>query len=184
MEQITEHLYYANDTCSVYIIESDDGFCLIDCGTDRVGRDLPVERVLLTHFHRDQCAAAPTWQEHGAEIFIPYYERRYFEEADLLRSGYDIYDNYTFSYPGFTVLEDITPAGYARDYECIVWRDLRFAARHLMHVGPVAVVSDRRYVRVWSKMAAPFWKAEVRFFPREELEEARAWLVEQMAHSA
>ncbi|MDA1267025.1 MAG: STAS/SEC14 domain-containing protein [Planctomycetota bacterium] len=65
-----------------------------------------------------------------------------------------------------------------------LWRDLRFAARHLMHVGPVAVVSDRRYVRVWSKMAAPFWKAEVRFFPREELEEARAWLVEQMAHSA
>ena len=160
MEQITEHLYYTNNTCSVYIIQSDDRFCLVDCGTDSVGRDLPVERVLLTHFHRDQCAAAPTWQKRGAEIFIPYYERRYFEEADLLRAGYDIYDNYTSYYPGFTVLEDITPAGYARDYESIAWRDLCFEVIPLPghtfgSVGYLFEMDEQRVLAVGDLLLSP-----------------------------
>ena len=125
LEQITEHLYYVEDTCSVYVVHADK-FCLIDCGTDSIRHDWPVDRVLLTHFHRDQCASAATWQKRGAQITIPFCERRYFEEADLLRASYDIFDNYTAHYPGFTCAEDIVADGYARDYESITWNELRF----------------------------------------------------------
>ena len=126
MERITDHLHYLRDTCSVYAVHSDAGVCLIDCGTASPEQDLPVERVLLTHYHRDQCAAAPTWRKRGAEVFVPFYERRYYEEADVMRAAYDIYNNYTSYYPGFTLIEDIEPTGYARDYQSIDWRGIQF----------------------------------------------------------
>ena len=125
LERITEHLHYVEDTCSIYVVRTDRD-CLIDCGTDSVRSDWPVDCVLLTHYHRDQCASAAAWQRRGARIFIPFCERRYFEEADLLRASYDVFDNYAMYYPGFTSVEDIKPDGYARDYEPIDWQGLRF----------------------------------------------------------
>ena len=62
MDRLSDHLFRCEDTCSVYGIEVQGKTLLIDCGTDlrpaAVGR---VERVLLTHFHRDQCAGLAQW---------------------------------------------------------------------------------------------------------------------------
>lgn len=63
----------------------------------------------------------------------------------------------------------------------VLWDDIKFGFRHLKHVGPVAVVSDKKWIEVWTKLASPFWRTEVRFFGANELDEARAWLAEQMA---
>ena len=125
MEQITDHLYYIEDTSSIYMVRTDK-CCLIDCGTDSTRNDWPVDRILLTHYHRDQCAAAADWQKRGAQVTVPFCERRYFEEADLLRASYDIFDNYAAYYPGFTSLANITPDSYARDYESVVWDGIQF----------------------------------------------------------
>jgi len=125
VERITDHLYHVRDTCSVYVLRADGGDCLIDCGTDSANQDWPVEWVLLTHYHRDQCAAASAWQKRGAEVYVPFYERRFFEEADVMRAAYDIYNNYTSYYPGFTTLADIEPAGYAKDYCPLEWRGVQ-----------------------------------------------------------
>ena len=134
MRELSPHLFWHEpDTCSVYALFVDDAALLIDCGTHLVpgaptDPPLPdVEHLLLTHFHRDQCAAAPRWHRQGAGIAVPFAERRYFEEADLLRASFDIYDNYTSYYPCFSVAEDIQPVEYARDYESLSWRDVTFA---------------------------------------------------------
>ena len=63
----------------------------------------------------------------------------------------------------------------------VLWEDLKFAFEHLRHVGPVAVVSDKRWVEIWTKLAAPLWRDEVKFFEPDELEEARTWLGARMA---
>src|SRR5436309_8787682 len=115
MKQITEHLFWIDDTCSVYLITQGDTALLIDCGTSFGPSSLnnyklhQVERLLLTHFHRDQCSSAAEWQKSGTKVAIPFSEKRFLEEADILRVSYDLFDNYTSYYPGFTSLTDLSP---------------------------------------------------------------------------
>ncbi|MBM3786837.1 MAG: MBL fold metallo-hydrolase [Acidobacteria bacterium] len=128
MEQIAPGLCWIDDTCSVYALAHAGETLLIDCGTRLApGSEIAaglgrVNRVLLTHFHRDQCSSAAAWRDAGAAVTVPFAEKRFFEEADLLRASYDIYDNYTSYYPAFGSLRDIQPSGYAHDYERLEWR--------------------------------------------------------------
>ncbi|MCZ6676659.1 MAG: MBL fold metallo-hydrolase, partial [Candidatus Poribacteria bacterium] len=129
--KLTDHLFFIEDTCSVYAICVDDKLLLIDCGTHLTPEEFPidnclVERILLTHFHRDQCSSVERFQAEGAGVVIPFAERRFFEETDLLKASYDTYDNYTSYYPGRGVLNDIRADQYAYDYESVMWRGIRF----------------------------------------------------------
>ena len=132
MKKLSDHLFWVEDTCSAYAVKDADGSLLIDCGTDfsptaAAAATLPgVERILLTHFHRDQVAAAPVWRRQGARLTVPFCERRYCEEADMLRASYDTFDNYTSYYPTFGSLEDVVADDYAYDYESISWRRYSF----------------------------------------------------------
>ena len=133
MEKVSDHLFWVRHTCSVYGVVADGFTMLIDCGTHFFASpdmhvSLPrVEQVLLTHFHRDQCAAAEKWSRQGATIVIPFAERRFLEESDLQRAAYDIYDNYTSYYPCFGPLRDVDATDYAHDYETLRWRGFSFA---------------------------------------------------------
>jgi len=131
MNNITPNLLYIQDTCSVYAVTAGGQVLLIDCGTDMtptaetfVGRKM--EKILLTHFHRDQCSSASAWQRSGAKIVVPFGERQFLEESDLRRASYDIYDNYDSYYPCFGPLRDVMADEYAHDYRSIYWRDLEF----------------------------------------------------------
>ena len=132
LQQITDSLSWVKDTCSVYMITQGDSTLLIDCGTHVLPQSLenaniaPVDRVLLTHFHRDQCAAATAWKEYGAEIVIPFIERRFFEESDLLKASYDTWHNYDCYYPTFTALHEVGADQYAFDYETSSWQGIEF----------------------------------------------------------
>lgn len=132
MKKLTNQLYWIEDSCSVYSITIGDKTLLIDCGTHVLPATLAatgywqVEQLLLTHFHRDQCSAASSWQKAGARIVIPFAEKRFFEETDILKAAYDIYDNYTSYYPTFGPLDNILPDHYAYDYESLSWQGLRF----------------------------------------------------------
>ncbi|MBM4076490.1 MAG: MBL fold metallo-hydrolase, partial [Planctomycetes bacterium] len=132
LQPITEQLFWVEDTCSVYLIYKGGRGLLIDCGTHFKPCDLDsnisqVDLLLLTHFHRDQCSSAAAWRQHGAKLAIPFAEKRFFEEADLLRASYDPFDNYTSYYPGFTSLSDLSADLYVRDYESIEWQGIRFS---------------------------------------------------------
>jgi glyoxylase-like metal-dependent hydrolase (beta-lactamase superfamily II) len=130
MQSISPHLHWTEDTCSVYLLRQGDQGLLIDCGTDLRPSHLAdspggmVDRLLLTHFHRDQCAGFGEWQAAGAEVVIPFAERRFFEEADLLRASYDTFDNYTAYYSTSGPLSDVRGAAYAHDYARLEWGDI------------------------------------------------------------
>ncbi len=122
MQQIGERLYWVEDTCSTYVIAGEDGGVVIDCGgltPDRVAQESGVgslRQLYLTHFHRDQCGAAAVWGKAGIEVGVPFAEKRFFAEADLLRASYDTFDNYTSYFPGFSALDDVD-GQFVGDYE-------------------------------------------------------------------
>ncbi|MCH2203690.1 MAG: MBL fold metallo-hydrolase [Fuerstiella sp.] len=166
LQKITDSLAWIKDTCSVYVITQGDAALLIDCGT-HVSPGLlqdagipPVERVLLTHFHRDQCAAAAAWQDQGAEIVVPFTERRFYEESDLLKASYDTWHNYDCYYPNFGMLNDVVTEQYAFDYESVRWRDLEFEVVPLPghtfgSVGYLFTCDNQRVLACGDLMSAP-----------------------------
>ncbi|MEE2752711.1 MAG: MBL fold metallo-hydrolase [Candidatus Latescibacterota bacterium] len=138
---------------------------MIDCGqlgpkevSDQIGLDVG-ERLLLTHFHRDQCGAASTWVECGGSVSIPFSERRFFEEGDILRASYDIYDNYTAYFPTFSSLDDVRSEPIT-DYDSVSWRGLSFQAIPLPghtfgSTGYLFELDGERVLAVGDVMAAP-----------------------------
>jgi hypothetical protein len=65
-----------------------------------------------------------------------------------------------------------------------VWDELSFDLKHATEVSRCAVVGDRAWKR-WATVAARpiFRKAEVRYFEREDLEQAAEWVREGLAPS-
>lgn len=115
-ERFDPQVSWVRGSCSTYCITHDAGTLAIDCGQlDPSHLGAPVQHLLLTHFHRDQCAAASAWSAAGVEVIAPFAEKRFFAEADMLRASYDTYDNYTAFFPGFSALTDLQ-ATWAQDY--------------------------------------------------------------------
>ncbi len=161
MKRLSEHLHWVSETCSVYLIEQEGRWLAIDCGnrlSPAVAGPVP-ERLLLTHFHRDQCGAAPDWQRAGVEIVMPFAEKRLLEEGDLVRAAYDTYDNYTSYFPGAGPLEDIAGA-YAHDYETLSWAGIDFEVVPLPghtfgSVGYLFELDGKRLLACGDLMCAP-----------------------------
>jgi SpoIIAA-like len=57
------------------------------------------------------------------------------------------------------------------------WHDLKFSLRHLNDFSRCAIVSDTKFVSLWSTMADPFIGCQVAYFKSEEVEAARDWLL-------
>ncbi len=166
IQPLSPQLFWLEDSCSVYGVRQGDACLLLDCGTHLRPVDLQqagvgqVERLLLTHFHRDQCSAALTWRAQGAQITLPFAERRFFEETDLLKAAYDIYDNYTAYYPGFGPLQDIRADSYAHDYATLTWHDLAIQVIPLPGhtfgaVGYLFMVDGQRVLACGDIMSGP-----------------------------
>jgi hypothetical protein len=49
------------------------------------------------------------------------------------------------------------------------WQDFKFSLVHLNDFSRCAIVSDGKWVTPWSEIVAPFFKGEVRYFPRMRL---------------
>lgn len=166
MHTLTPNLFWLQESCTVYALQRGNATLLIDCGTDLTAADLeteglaPVDALLLTHFHRDQCAAAHRWQQRGAQITLPFAERRFFEESDLLKAAYELYDNYTAYYPGRGPLEEIYADRYAYDYTRLQWQDLEIAVIPLPghtfgSVGYLFTLDGERLLACGDLMAGP-----------------------------
>lgn len=56
-----------------------------------------------------------------------------------------------------------------------LWEDIKFDAKHFNDIGKLAIVGDTDWEAGMAKFCKPFTTAEVRFFPREKLAEAREW---------
>ena len=56
------------------------------------------------------------------------------------------------------------------------WEDFKFGIKHWRDVERAAVVADKKWIELWTKVVKPFVKCEVRYFASAEIEEARQWL--------
>jgi len=57
-----------------------------------------------------------------------------------------------------------------------LWDDIKFDFRHYTNIGRLALVGDRRWEKAMSVFCRPFTAAWVRYFDRNRIDEARAWL--------
>ena len=57
------------------------------------------------------------------------------------------------------------------------WHDLKFSLRHLKDFSRCAIVTDTKWFSPLSALAEPFIDCEVAYFPPDELEAARDWLL-------
>jgi hypothetical protein len=68
-----------------------------------------------------------------------------------------------------------------RDFEGMdakaLWHDLKFSLRHLNDFSRCAIVSDTKFLSLWSAIAEPFIDCEVAYFPPDEVDAARDWLL-------
>ena len=58
-----------------------------------------------------------------------------------------------------------------------LWHDLKFSLRHLNDFSRCAIVSDAKFLSLWSAIAEPFIDCEVAYFPPDEVDAARDWLL-------
>lgn len=59
-----------------------------------------------------------------------------------------------------------------------MWHEFRFESRHKKDLKRVAVVGEEKWERWASKISGFFTSTDVRYFDRDQIGEARAWLEE------
>lgn len=58
----------------------------------------------------------------------------------------------------------------------LIWEDLKWVFAHYKNITRTAVVADRKWIELYTKIVKPFVKIEMRYFESREIEEARRWL--------
>lgn len=56
------------------------------------------------------------------------------------------------------------------------WDDFKLGMKHHSDIERLAMVGDKKWEEWMSVFCRPFTKAEVRYFDREAIDDARAWL--------
>jgi len=56
-----------------------------------------------------------------------------------------------------------------------LWEDIKLDARHFANIERVAMVGDKKWQRNLSWFCRPFTMAQIRYFDRDAIEEAREW---------
>jgi hypothetical protein len=57
-----------------------------------------------------------------------------------------------------------------------LWEDLKFDVKHFRDVERIAFVGDRRWQKGMAAFCKPFTTADIRYFDRERIGEARRWI--------
>jgi len=130
--KLSEHLYRFEDSCNVYAVIDDGGSALlIDYGSGDVLphlRDMgvtTVERVLVTHHHRDQVQGLCE-SDSPPPVTVPAAEAQYFEDVERFWRGVQIYINYNCRSHWNTVRESIPVAGRVEGGDTVSWRGIDF----------------------------------------------------------
>lgn len=57
-----------------------------------------------------------------------------------------------------------------------LWEDIKFDLKHFGDIRRLAIVGETKWEKGMATFCKPFTRAEIRFFERERLDEARNWL--------
>ena len=57
-----------------------------------------------------------------------------------------------------------------------LWQDLKFDLKHFRDIDRLALVGDKEWEKGMATFCKPFTTAQIRYFDRSQVEEARNWL--------
>ncbi|MFB3902362.1 MAG: MBL fold metallo-hydrolase [Acidobacteriota bacterium] len=132
LTRLSENLFLLEDTCNVYLIKDGNRALTIDFGAGRVleaQRDLGIsriERILHTHFHRDQAQGDHRAVEQRIPVFVPAHERHLFEDAENFWRNRQIYHLYAVRNDFFALTKNVPVGGTLRDYDTFRWGPYEF----------------------------------------------------------
>lgn len=62
-------------------------------------------------------------------------------------------------------------------WECsAMWDDLKFEFHHCHQIERCGIVGDKKWQEWMVRLTKPFYQAEVRYFDRDQLDEAAEWI--------
>ena len=98
--QLSENLYRLEDCCNVYVVKQGNRALVVDFGTGEILNRLPeigvdkVDRVLVTHHHRDQVQGLCELRDYDFQVTVPAREAHFFEDVESFWKNVKIYINY------------------------------------------------------------------------------------------
>lgn len=135
-EPVTPHLHLFRDTVNVGVIRRNHQVLLVGSGegtilesAKRIGVE-PIDWVLYTDHHRDQCSGAGMLKKAGVKIAVPAAEAEFFRDATGLwrRSDKALYHRYHFRPDWFIPRESIQPDRELHPGEILAWEGLEIRA--------------------------------------------------------
>jgi hypothetical protein len=60
-----------------------------------------------------------------------------------------------------------------------LWEDIKFDVRHFNDIERIAIVGDAKWQAGMAAFCKPFTTAAVRFFAREQIDQARRWIADR-----
>ncbi len=104
LERVTEHVSIYRDVVNVGVVRKNGKTLLIDSGEASFLKNAnalnlgSIDRVLYTHYHRDQCTGAAALKKAGVSVDVPADEARFFDGATQFweRADSVLYDRMNF----------------------------------------------------------------------------------------
>ena len=132
LRRLSDNLYLYDDSCNVYVVKSGSHATLIDFGTGGVLKALPgigvstVDRVLVTHHHRDQVQGLADLNDYRFLVTVPRDEIQFFENVESFWRTVKIYINYDQRSYWNTLRRSIRVDGKAAGGDVIDWSGMQF----------------------------------------------------------
>lgn len=132
LKQLSENLYLYEDSCNVYIVKQGERAALIDFGTGDVLEKLSeigvsqVDRVFVTHHHRDQVQGLCDLKDYGFTVTVPAREAQFFEDVESFWKDLRIYLNYDCRSHFNTIRESIRVDEKVKGGDIIEWEGVQF----------------------------------------------------------
>jgi len=132
LEQLSETLFLFEDCCNVYILKNGESALLVDFGSGEILERLPeigvwtVERVLVTHHHRDQVQGLCDLKDYRFKVTVPAKEALFFENVESFWRDVKIYINYNCRSHWNTIRESIRVDEKVRGGDILRWNGVEF----------------------------------------------------------
>lgn len=132
LRRLSENLFVYEDCADVYIVRQGPRAVLINFGTGDVLRRLSeigvkqVERVLVTHHHRDQVQGLAELRNYDFAVTAPAAEARFFENVEAFWQTAKIYIDYEHTSSWNTLRRSIRVAERVRGGDAVNWRGIEF----------------------------------------------------------
>ncbi len=60
-----------------------------------------------------------------------------------------------------------------------LWQDIKFDLKHFRDIERIAMIGDKAWERGMATFCRPFTSAKIRYFDREQADEAQKWIEEE-----